>query len=130
MNRINITALSLVLLTLIIQSWLSIFSLATDDISMLPIVLFSTSLILLFPGSVLFTSANVQSLYTIHPRINYIFSIIGIVGSGLLLVFRIPLENILFPTTMVLYCLIIDFFWIFILGLLLNRFRAAKIRIP
>jgi len=126
MKRINIAALSLVLLALVVQSWLSIFSLATDDISMLPLVLFSTSLILLFPGSVLFASVNVQSLYAINPRINYIISIIGLVGSGLLLVLRISLESFLFPRTMVIYCLIIDFFWVFLLGLLLNRFRSAK----
>jgi len=126
MNRMNITALSLILVTLIIQSWLSIFSLATDDISIVTMGLFSTSVILFITGSVLFASANVQSLYTIHPRFNYIFSIIGLVGSGLLLVFRISLENLLFPRTMVIYCLIIDLFWIFLLGLLLNRFRDAK----
>jgi len=125
MNRNNITAFSLVLLALIIQSWLSIFSLATDDISVLPMGLFSASVVLFISGSVIFASANVQSLYTIHPRINYIFSIIGLVGSGLLLVFVIPLESLLFPRTMVIYCLIIDFFWIFLLGLLLNRFRAT-----
>ncbi len=126
MNRVNIIALSLVVITLIIQTWLSIFTLATDDISFVTMGLFSASIVLFITGSVLFASANVQSLYTIHPRINYIFSIIGLAGSGFLLVFRISLESLLFPRTQVIYCLIIDFFWVFMLGLLLNRVRVAK----
>jgi len=120
----NILGLFLVLTALIIQGWMSIFQLATDGSTFTNIVWYDVGIILIITGSVLLANTNIDRLFAIYHRINYAVSMIGLVGLSVLLVFRVYLESLLFPRTMVVYFLILDFFWIFFLGLLLRRFKT------
>ncbi len=120
----NIIGILLVIVALGIQSWMSIFQLATDGITYTNIVWYDFGIILIITGSVLLANTNIDRLFAIYHRINYAASMIGLVGLSVLLVFRVYLESLLFPRTMVVYFLILDFFWIFFLGLLLKRFKT------
>ncbi len=121
----NILGLLIVIVALGIQSWMSIFRIATDDITLASNVLFSSSIILLITGSVQLATLNINRIFAIHHRINYAIAMIGFVGLSILLIFRVYLESLLFPRTMIVYFLILDLFFIFLLGLfLLNRFKT------
>jgi hypothetical protein len=115
--------LLLVIIGIIIQGWISIFQLATDSITYTNIVWYDIGIILVITGSVLFTDMNINRLFAIYHRIDYAVSMTGLVGLGILLLSFGYLESLLFPRTMVVYFLILDFFWIFFLGLLLTRFK-------
>lgn len=124
-NRMNnILGLLLVIIALVIQSWMSIFQIVTD-ITDASIGWSSASIIPLTTGSVLLAATNVSRLFAIYHRINYAISMIGLVGLSILLVFRVYLESLLFPRTTIVYFLILDLFFIFLLGLLLNRFKTT-----
>jgi hypothetical protein len=121
----NLAAIFMILVALLIQGWLSIFQLATDDITIVYTGLLDVSLIILIPASVFLVSSNINWLFSIHHRINYVIAIPSLVGFCLFIIFRVSLENLLFPRTMILYLLILDFLWTFFLGLLMNRFRKT-----
>ncbi len=122
-NRMNnIIGLLLVIVALGIQSWMSIFHLATDDFNDARMIWYYVALILLFPGSVLLATTNINRLFAIYHRINYAIAMIGFIGLSILLVFRTDLESLLFPRTMIVYIMILDLLWIFFLGLLLKGF--------
>ena len=126
MSKTNLASILLILIALLLQGWLSIVRLATDNLTPLSMFIFSTSIILLITGTVLFASSNIHSLFAINHRINYAITIVSLAGLCLLIIFRISLANILFPRTMILNFLIVDFFWLFFLGLLLDRFRVSS----
>ncbi len=118
----NILGLLLVITALIFQSWMSIFQIDPDASANW----FAASIILLSTGSVLLASVNVNRLFAMYHRVNYAIALIGLVGMSILIVFRGYLETLLLiPNIMIVYFLIIDLFWIFMLGLLLNRFKTA-----
>ena len=119
----NILGLFLVLTALIIQGWFSIFQLATDDFNDARMIWYYVGLILLFPGSVLLATTNINRLFAIYHRINYAIAMIGFIGLSILLVFRTDLESLLFPRTLIVYVMILDLIWIFFLGLLLKGFK-------
>ena len=119
----NILGLFLVLTALIIQGWFSIFQLATDDFNDARMIWYYVGLILLFPGSVLLATTNINRLFAIYHRINYAIAMIGFIGLSILLVFRTDLESLLFPRTLIVYVMILDLSWIFFLGLLLKGFK-------
>ena len=122
-NRMNnISGLLGVIVALIIQSWFSIID-VTVDLTSINTLLFSFSLVLLIAGSVLLATTNISRIFAIYHRINYAIAIIGLVGLSILLVFRVYLEILLFPRTMIIYFLILNFLWIFFLGLLLKGFK-------
>jgi hypothetical protein len=120
----NMLGLFLVLIGLIIQGWFSIFQLATDGITYTNIVWYDVGIILIITGSVLLATLNIYWIFAIHHRINYAIAMIGIVGLSILLIFRVYLESLLFPRIMIVNFLILDLFWIFLLGLLLKRFQT------
>ncbi|TFG34134.1 hypothetical protein EU527_05030 [Candidatus Thorarchaeota archaeon] len=120
----NILGLLLVIIALIIQGWMSVFQIVTDDITYVHTSWFSVSIILLMTGSVQLATLNVNRIIAIYHRINYVIAMFGLVGLSVLLGFRVYLESLLFPRTMVVYFLILDLFWIFFLGLLLKRFKT------
>ena len=120
----NALGLLLVVISFLIQSWLSIFQLATMDITFATTTWFNISVILFITGSVLLADTNINWLYAIYHRINYVISMIGLAGLSILIVFLGYIENFLFPSTTIVYLLILDFFWILFLGLLLNRFKT------
>ena len=120
----NILGLFIVLTALIIQGWMSIFQLATDGITYTYIVWHNVGIILLITGSVLLATLNINRIFAIYHRINYAVSMIGLVGLSILLFFMGYLESLLFPRQTIVYILILDFFWIFLLGLLLKRFQT------
>ncbi len=121
----NILGLLLVIVAFTIQSSLSLFQIferGTDAIT----GWFAVSIILLMPGSVLLSTLNINRLFAIYHRINYAVTLIGLIGMSTLLVFRGYLESLLlFPNIMIVYFLIIDLFWIFMLGLLLKHFKTT-----
>lgn len=123
----NALGLLLVIIALIIQSWMSIFQLATDDFTYASIGWSNASTILLITGSVLLATTNINRLFAIYHRINYAIAIIGLVGLSMLLVFRGYLESFLFPRTMIVSFLILNLFWIFLLGLILKGFKKAAV---
>ena len=121
----NILGLFIVLTALIIQGWMSIFHLATDDITYVFNVCISASTILFITGIVYFADKYVNRIFAVYSRINYVIAFISLVGLSILLVFRGYFENLLFPRTAIIYFLILDLFFIFLLGLfLLNRFKT------
>ena len=126
MNKMDLAAIFMILVAVLIQGWLSIVRLATDNITSVSLFMFSASIVLLITGTVLYVSSNIHSLFATYHRINYLFSIVSLVGLILLVIFRISLENLLFPKTMIIYFLIIDLFWMLFLGLLLDNFRKAS----
>lgn len=119
----NILGLLLVIIAIIIQSWSSIFQLEFQFDA--GVLLSQSSIVLLITGSVLLATLNINRIFAIFPRINYVIAMIGLVGLSMLLVFRGYLESLLlFPHILIVYFLILDFFWIFFLGLLLKRFQT------
>lgn len=122
-NRMyNALGFLLVIIAFAIQSWLSIFPIG-DDVRL---IWFDTGLILLLTGSVILATENINWLFNLYHRINYVIAIIGLVGLIVLLFFRVYLENILsLPTRMIVYSLILDLFWMFLLGLILPRFKTT-----
>lgn len=120
----NILGFLLVIIALGIQSWMSIVQ--TNPESNANTGLFTVSLALLIPGSVLLAALNINRLFATYHRMNYAIALIGLVGLSMLLVFRGYLESLLlFPNIMIVYFLIFDLFWIFLLGLLLRRFQTT-----
>ena len=120
----NILGLLIVIVALGIQGWMSIFRIATDDITFASTVWYNVGTVLFITGSVLLADTNIAQLFAFYHRINYAIAMIGLVGLGILLVFFGYLESLLFPRQTVVYILILDFFWIFFLGLLLKRFQT------
>ncbi len=120
----NALGLLVVIIALIIQSWMTIFQIPTG-ITDVGYIWFSASLILLFPGSVLLATTNINRLFDIYHRINYAVALIGLIGMSMLIVFRGYLESLLFPHVLIIYFLILDLFWIFMLGLLFGRFKTV-----
>ena len=120
----NILGLFLVLTALIIQGWFSIFQLATDGITFTNYVWNNVGTILLITGSVMLATLNINRIFAIHHRLNYVIVMIGLVGLSILLIFSNYLVSLLFPRTMIISFLILDFFWIFLLGLILKRFQT------
>lgn len=124
----NALGLLLVVISLLIQSWMSVFQLATIDITFVSTTLFLAGIVLFITGSILLVDANIDRLFALYHRINYAISMIGLAGLSILLVFIDLLESLFFPRTAVVYFLILDFFWILSLGLLLNRLKTMANR--
>jgi len=119
----NILGLLLVIIAIIIQSWASFFQLEFQyDAS---VVFSQSSIVILITGSVLLATLNINRIFAIYHRINYVIAMIGLVGLSMLLVFGGYLQSLLvFPNILIVYFLILDFFWVFFLGLLLKRFQT------
>ena len=122
----NILGLFLVITALIIQGWMSIFQLATDDITYVYTFWFDVGIILLITGSVMLATLNINRIFAIHHRINYVIIMTGLVGLSILLIFSNYLGSLLFPRTMIITYLILDLFWIFMLGLILKRLHTKS----
>ena len=123
----NTLGLLLIIIGLGSQIWMSFFQ--TEHLSIND-GLFVISLILLMPGSVWIVSANINRLFTMYHRINYATALIGLVVLSTLIVFRGYLESLLpFPNVLIVYFLIFDMFWVFLLGLLLGVFKRTMNRV-
>jgi len=122
----NILGLFLVMTALIIQGWMSIFQLATDDITYAYTFWFDVGLILLVTGGAMLATLNINRIFAIHHRINYVIIMTGLVGLSILLIFSNYLGSLLFPRTLIITFLILDFFWIFLLGLILKRLQTKS----
>ncbi|MHA1614531.1 MAG: hypothetical protein ACTSYJ_06765, partial [Candidatus Thorarchaeota archaeon] len=120
----NILGILTVIIALGIQGWISIFRIATDDITLLSQTWYFVGIVLFITGSALLAETNINQLFAIYHRINYAIAMIGLVGLSIPLVFLGYLESLLFPRPTVVYLLILDFSWIFFLGLLLKRFKT------
>ncbi len=123
----NTLGLLLIIIGLGSQIWMSFFQ--TEHLSIND-GLFMISLILLMPGSVWIVSENINRLFTMYHRINYATALIGLVGLSVLIVFRRYLESLLpFPNVLIVYFLIFDMSWVFLLGLLLGVFKRTMNRV-
>ena len=123
----NTLGLLLIIIGLGSQIWFSFFQ--TEHLSIND-GLFMISLILPMTGSVWIGSANINRLFAMYHRINYATALIGIVGLSMLIVFRGYLENLLpFPNVLIVYFLIVDMSWVFLLGLLLGLFKRTMNRV-
>jgi hypothetical protein len=120
----KILGLLLVMTGFVLQIWRSIFQ--TEPLTIANEVLFPISLFLLFPGSVMLATASADRLFAKYHWPNCAIALTGLVGMIMLIVFRGQLESLLsFPNTLIVYFLIIDFFWIFMLGLIIGRFKTT-----
>ncbi len=120
----NALGFLVVIIALAIQGWMTIFQIPVS-INDVGYIWYSASLILLFPGSVLLATTNIIRLFEIYHRINYVVALIGLIGASTLLVFRGFFASFLFPYVLIIYFLILDLFWIFMLGLLFGRFKTV-----
>jgi hypothetical protein len=82
----------------------------------------------IYPGSILLVSANLDRLFSVYGRINYVISLGGLAGMIVLWLNWGYVTDLVYPRTIVVGILMIHLFWIFLLGPLVGRFHTAWLK--
>ncbi|MFO7835529.1 MAG: hypothetical protein R6V83_02650 [Candidatus Thorarchaeota archaeon] len=109
----NIAGIILTLIGLAIQIWaIMLKTYPSVRVSDLAVIGF----ILITGGTAYLIDANVDQLFSIHSRINYVISLIGLAGLIISWRFYGPINDLVYPHTIAVAVLMINCFWIFLLG--------------